>query len=81
MFKTILTKLGERVANSWGLKVAYIAMAIIVVILMGLLAWLLPALLVWSINELLEQAQIAYQIAWNGWTWLAGLSFIALVKG
>ena len=40
-----------------------------------------PAILIWSTNEMMEQAGLATQIDWNFWSWLAGVGFIAVVKG
>lgn len=55
------------------------AVIIITLVIVGIIIG--PALLVWSTNELLEQAGVVNQIDFNFWSWLAGVVFLACVRG
>ncbi len=81
MIRTFLSQMGILVTNKWGLRIAQIGIILLGVTIFGLCIWLLPALLVWAINELLEQGGVTYQIAWNFWSWLAGLGLLVVLNG
>lgn len=84
MFQTVVAWVGgsnwaSRLALSAGQGAAVIVVVIIVAVILLAAITIMPALLVWSVNELLEQAGVAYQIAWNFWSWFSGLVLLMLV--
>jgi hypothetical protein len=58
-----------------GVGVAVFAVAWIAVLLC-----IAPSLMLWSVNTFFEQADIAYQIPHNVWTYLAVWVLLALFK-
>ena len=84
MFQKVMLWVGgsswaAKLARTGGQGAAVIAVVVVVAVIVLVMITILAALLVWAVNEILEQAGLAYQIAWNFWSWLSGLVLLMLL--